>query len=125
MLSKRSGSGRRWAAGALAALALVAGAQGAAAQTAATVAIADGLQITSYQFGPDTTQINVGDNVSWTNTGRQIHTISSADGVLNSGAINPGETFSFTFTTPGTYAYFCAPHPWMKGTITVLGADAS
>ena len=38
---------------------------------------------------------------------------------FDSGAVDTDETFSFTFTKPGTYGYYCKVHPHMKGTIVV------
>jgi plastocyanin len=62
-----------------------------------------------------------GQSIMWTNTGAQAHTITADDNSFDSGSIDPGGTFSFSPSTPGTYAYHCTPHPWMKGTITVTG----
>jgi len=39
--------------------------------------------------------------------------------VWDSGLLDPGESFSFTFTTPGTFDYYCIPHPFMQGQIVV------
>ena len=39
--------------------------------------------------------------------------------------IQPGDRWSFTFTQPGTYDYYCIPHPYMRSRITVLPAGAS
>ena len=62
-----------------------------------------------------------GQTVTWTNTGAQQHTVTADDTSLDSGLIDPGNTFSFEFDTPGIYTYHCTPHPWMKSTITVNG----
>ena len=40
-------------------------------------------------------------------------------GFRSSGALDPGETFTVTFTKTGTYAYACVLHPQMVGTVTV------
>ena len=110
---------RRWGAVALVAAALLGG-TGSAAAAPSAVSIADGPQIAAYQFSPDTFQVSVGDTVTWTNTGDQPHTITAADGSFDSGLIAPGQSFSFAFQAPGAYTYACAPHPWMKGTVTVI-----
>ena len=41
----------------------------------------------------------------------------------DSGPLKPGESFTSTFTVPGTYAYFCIPHvlSGMRGTVEVTG----
>jgi plastocyanin len=47
-------------------------------------------------------------------------TVTGTNNSLSSGPIAPGEKFMFTFTSPGTYPYYCIYHPWMKGTVTVV-----
>ena len=69
---------------------------------------------------PDQT-IAAGQTIAWVNTGAQAHTITADDSSFDSGNIDPGGTFSLSPTSPGTYAYHCTPHPWMKGTLTVTG----
>jgi hypothetical protein len=46
-------------------------------------------------------------------------------GAFDSGAVQPGQSYSFTFDKPGTYTYHCEIHPDMTGTVTVSGAGAS
>jgi plastocyanin len=46
-------------------------------------------------------------------------------GVVGSGILNKGQTWSLTFTTPGTYTYFCAIHPGMIGSIQVQSGGAT
>jgi quinohemoprotein ethanol dehydrogenase len=60
-----------------------------------------------------------GTTITWTNTGPTVHTTTSDNGVWDSGDMNVGDSFSFTFTDPGVYWYFCRPHPFMRGTITI------
>ncbi|MCL5962590.1 MAG: plastocyanin/azurin family copper-binding protein [Chloroflexi bacterium] len=78
--------------------------------------------ITSWGYGPATITIHVGDRITWTNTGSMPHTVTADDGSFDSGTLNNGGTWSYTFTSPGTYTYHCAPHPWMKGTVIVQNA---
>ncbi len=73
-------------------------------------------------FEPATITINVGDTVTWRNTDDVPHTSTSDDGVWDSGALAPGEEFSFTFEEAGTYPYFCEFHPGMEGTVVVQEA---
>lgn len=85
-----------------------------------------GTDQSSKGFSPDSTTVVFGVNntVTWTNNDNVGHTVfftsvpSGAD-VSNSAIIGPNETFSQTFTVPGTYQYICSIHPWMKGTIIV------
>jgi len=75
--------------------------------------------IQNFAFSPATLTISVGKTVTWTNSDSVTHTIASDDGSFDSGNIVPGQTFSRTFSTAGTYAYHCSIHPSMKGAIVV------
>src|SRR5437870_2238137 len=82
--------------------------------TAATVDVS----IINFSFNPPTVSINQGDTVRWTWNGG-THSTTSNTGVWNSGVQSSG-TFSFTFTTPATYPYFCTVHGQsMSGTVIV------
>jgi len=74
---------------------------------------------TGYSPGTITVVIGVNNTVEWVNNDDVAHTVTGANSVFDSGNMNPGDTFSFTFTSPGTYAYGCSYHPWMKGTVIV------
>src|SRR5439155_18337280 len=67
--------------------------------------------------------INVGDTVRWTNNeGSAIfHTSTADNGTWDSKVLANGQSFSFTFTVAGTFAYHCAVHPSMRGSVTVVG----
>ena len=43
------------------------------------------------------------------------------NGLFDSRAFKPGQSWTHTFTKPGTYTYFCTIHPWMDGVVTVQG----
>jgi plastocyanin len=90
-----------------------------------------------YRFQPMLFTVPAGTTVTWTNTAHDQHTVTdaasratnSADAALpagaqgwDSGPINSGQAFSHTFTTPGTYKYFCTIHEslGMLGTVTVM-----
>ena len=65
--------------------------------------------------------IPVGTTVTWTNADPGIvHTVTAVDGSFDSGNIADGGTFSYTFDSPGTFEYFCAPHPWMRARVIVM-----
>jgi len=67
-------------------------------------------------------RIPVGTTVTWTNDDPDaIHTATAVDGSFDSGFLDPGDSFSFTFDTPGEYEYYCLPHPWMRAMIIVEG----
>lgn len=76
-------------------------------------------------FAPANVTIAVGDTVRWTNTDDEQHTTTSDTGVWNSGPLNSGQSFAFTFNAPGTYGYFCAFHSGMRGTIVVTGSGST
>lgn len=78
------------------------------------------VNITSYQFIPNSLTINKDDTVIWTNADYVVHTVSSdISRELDSGRFSTGVQFSHKFNTTGTYKYHCNIHPNMKGTITV------
>ena len=75
--------------------------------------------VNEYAFGPDNISVPVGTSVTWTNQGDVQHTASSDSGLFDSGLLSNGDSFSYTFSSPGTYNYFCTPHSWMLGQVTV------
>lgn len=66
--------------------------------------------------------VPVGTTVTWVNDDEgQLHTSTAVDGSFDSEFLAYGETWSFTFETPGDFEYFCTPHPWMRARIVVEG----
>lgn len=64
--------------------------------------------------------VKAGTTVTWSNDDPGIiHTVTSADGLFDSGFLNEGGTWSYTFEEPGEFEYFCSPHPWMRAKIIV------
>ncbi len=117
---------RRWLLAPVACLALIGSALPATtmAQDADfSVNIIEASASDPMSWGFDTPDLSpsVGQTIMWTNTGAQPHTITADDNSFDSGTIAPGGTYTFSATDPGTYAYHCTPHPWMKGTFTVGG----
>ena len=80
----------------------------------------DTITIADFTFD-GVTDVVVGTTVVVTNTDAAPHTWTAVDGAFDSGSLGQGETFEFTFDTPGTFEYFCNFHPSMSGTITVTG----
>jgi plastocyanin len=79
-------------------------------------------------FSPDVVTVIIGQNntVAWINRDSATHTVTATDGSFNSGDITAGESWNYTFTTPGTYSYFCIYHSaWMKGTVIVERSGGS
>lgn len=76
---------------------------------------------TKTYYSPPTITVVIGVNntVTWINNDNAAHTVTATGGSFNSGNLNPGQSWTHTFTTPGTYTYSCSYHPWMTGTIIV------
>ena len=99
-------------------------AYGAPASTAATATTtaataANAAAIKGFAFQPDVLKVEVGAKVTWTNDDTVAHTVTADTNSFASGNLQPGGSFSFTFTRPGTYAYHCSIHPSMHGSVVV------
>jgi len=79
--------------------------------------------IHDYYFTPTPVTINVGDTVRWTNDGPSIHTTTSDTNLWDSGNLVVGQTFSYTFTSAGTFDYHCKLHASMHGSVVVTGSN--
>jgi plastocyanin len=90
---------------------------GPAADAAVVVKIKD------FLYAPETVTVKKGARVDFENLDTAPHTATIAEGAMkfDSGTIEKGETKSVSFAKPGTYAYLCLFHPYMKGTVTVEG----
>lgn len=73
--------------------------------------------IKNFAFDPATINIKKGDSVKWTNEDSAPHTVTGPG--FDSGTLNTGKTYSYTFNVAGSFDYQCNLHPRMKGTITV------
>jgi plastocyanin len=74
------------------------------AQDAPTVSVQDEV------FVPPQVEFLAGNTLTWSSDGAEQHTITADDGSFDSGIINPGDTFAFTFDASGTYPYYCQIH---------------
>ena len=77
------------------------------------------VKIDNFTFNPQQITVKVGDTVIWVNHDDIPHTVTSKTMAFRSKAMDTDDKFSFTFATTGSYAYFCALHPHMTGTIVV------
>jgi plastocyanin len=77
--------------------------------TTAPVSVA----IKSSTFTPNIVEISKGTTVTWTNDDGVPHTVTSISGAFDSGNIEPGKTYSYTFNQAGPFEYSCANHPSM------------
>jgi plastocyanin len=77
------------------------------------------IKIDNFVFSPTTVTVPVGSTVRWTNHDDIPHNVVSEDKSFKSKVMDTDENFSYTFTKPGTYNYFCSIHPRMTGKIVV------
>ena len=92
-------------------------AEGTTGDTAAVESKA--VKILDGSFEPADLEVKAGTTVKWTNDGKKPHTVTSDKGDWGSGELANGQTFTATFTKPGTFEYHCKLHPDMKAKITV------
>jgi plastocyanin len=84
------------------------------------------VMVRTFAFRPDTLRIRSGNTVTWTNGDEIEHTVTT-DTLASSRTAEPlrgslggkGASYRFTFAKPGTYAYLCLRHRFMRGTIHV------
>ena len=100
----------------LAAVALFSGAMRAEDATA---------KIDNFTFVPARLTVKAGTTVTWRNEDDIPHTVTSAARLFRSKALDTDDSFSFTFTEPGIYEYFCSLHPRMTATIVVEPGNAA
>jgi len=117
-------SKKAWIAGIAAPMMIVvallsAGMTGVKANAQQAPAKAVEIKIDNFSFAPGTLTVAAGTTVTWTNQDDIPHTAVSTDGVFKSKVMDTDEKFSYTFTKPGTFPYFCSIHPKMTGTIVV------
>ena len=77
------------------------------------------VKIDNFSFSPATITVPVGTTVRWTNRDDIPHTVVSDDKTFKSKALDTDEDFTYTFTKPGTYGYFCSIHPKMTAKVVV------
>ena len=76
------------------------------------------IKIDNFSFGPDVT-IAAGTTVTWTNKDDAPHVVASDSNIFKSKALDTDDRFSYTFTKPGTYVYYCTVHPRMIAKVVV------
>lgn len=77
------------------------------------------VKIDNFSFSPAQITVSPGTTVRWTNGDDIPHTVVSNDKIFKSKVLDTDEQFTYTFTKPGTYPYFCSIHPKMTGTVVV------
>lgn len=93
-------------------------------QVPATVQVAAAhysVQMADYAFAPASITIDEGDTITWTNQDTAPHTVTTTSGPqsLNSPYLSKGQSWSYTFSAPGTYEYYCTVHPDMRARVIV------
>ena len=96
-------------------------AKGCAATTQPTSQATVSVKIENFAFVPRELDIAAGATVTWQNADDVPHTATSKDDpqVFDSGPLDTDDKFSFTFSKPGRYAYYCKVHPHMTGVVVV------
>ena len=108
-----------------AALAVAMFAAATAFPAASALAADTEVQIDQFAFAPQRITVKAGTTVTWINDDDSPHTVASSSKSFKSKPLDTKDKFSFTFTTPGTYEYFCSLHPHMTGVIVVEAATGS
>jgi amicyanin len=96
-----------------------------AAEAAADKAGEATVMIDNFTFNPPRITVKAGTTITWTNDDDIPHTVASSTKAFKSKVLDTEEKFSFTFTTPGTFEYFCSLHPHMVGTVVVEAVTGS
>ena len=84
------------------------------------IALVATVHIKNFAFSPARLRIATGQSVRFVNDDQDAHTVTAGNGAFSSGGLDTGDTWTQTFTKAGTYAYICALHPYMHGTIIVV-----
>jgi plastocyanin len=82
-------------------------------------------KIENFAFVPQYLTVKAGTTITWTNADDIPHVVGSTTKAFKSKVLDTNDKFSFTFTTAGTYEYFCSLHPHMTGTVVVEAAEGS
>ena len=79
------------------------------------------VKIDNFKFSPKELTVSVGTTVTWVNNDDVPHTVTGKGepAAFDSKALDTDQTYSFKFTKPGTYKYYCKVHTHMTGTVIV------
>lgn len=100
-------------------LLIVSGISGCKKETSSPSPGANEVFIQNYAFNPSTITVPVNTTITWTNKDPVNHTVTSDNGLFDSGAIQSKGIYSRQFTTAGTYPYHCSIHTYMTGNVIV------
>ncbi len=93
--------------------------QGINATSIISTPAANEVWVWGLEFRPNALTVPVGTKVTWINKMGEEHDVSSAKPGLFGQPLMPYGSYSYTFTEPGIFDYFCAPHSGMIGSVTV------
>ena len=91
----------------------------AAVSSAAPDSKGSTITIDNFSFSPATVTVPAGTTITWTNKDDIPHTVVEKNQKFRSKGLDTDDNFSYTFTAPGTYEYFCGMHPKMVGKVIV------
>jgi plastocyanin len=77
------------------------------------------VEVSNFAIEPQALTIQAGDVVEWRIVSGR-HSATSKDAAWDTGELERGASFAQQFDVPGVYPYFCTPHDFMRGTVTVL-----
>lgn len=77
------------------------------------------VQMKNRAFSPADLSVAPGTTITFRNNDSTAHTVTASGGAFDSGRLESGQEFSYTFSEPGTYEYACTIHPSMKAKVTV------
>ena len=83
------------------------------------------IKIIDFSFSPPLLTVPVGTTVTWVNEDDEPHIVVESDRLFKSHALDTGDKFSFTFSTPGKFQYFCVIHAHMVGAVVVEASQQS
>ena len=83
------------------------------------------VSLVNKAFSPVSVTVAIGGTVTWKNNDSMPHDVTSTSGAFRSPTLNPGQSFTFTFTKAGSYGYFCTFHGGMSGTVVVPTASGA
>ena len=96
------------------------GSPDAASTSRSTARGAVRIDITDFKYKPEAVTVKAGTKVTWINNDRSPHTATdTATGAFDTGTLKKGEKKTLKLNKPGTYAYICEFHPFMKATVIV------
>lgn len=97
------------------------GSSGSNSSSSSSATATNSVEINNFAFSPATITVKVGTKVTWTNKDGVGHNVVETDGAdgPKSDTLAKGESYSFTYTKAGTFAYECSIHPSMQGKVIV------